>query len=272
MIFDGQIDAMIRFGFFAGVFLLLAGIELHSPRRQLLMPKSRRWITNLSLIVVDTLALRVAMPIMAVAMAHVAAQNGWGLFAVINLPVWAEFVIAVILLDLAIYGQHVATHKIPLLWRLHKVHHADRDIDVTTAARFHPFEIIASMAYKLLCVIVIGPAAAAVFVFEILLNASTMFNHSNLKLPLGIDRVLRKLVVTPDMHRVHHSIARGETDSNYGFFLSIWDRIFRTYVAQPKYGHDEMTIGLSPYQDDKPIKLGWSLLLPFQPNDRSGDQ
>ncbi|VAW03947.1 Fatty acid hydroxylase family (carotene hydroxylase/sterol desaturase) [hydrothermal vent metagenome] len=271
MIFTDQTDALIRFGIFASVFLLLAGLELFSPRRPLTQSKPHRWFTNLSLIVVDTLALRVAMPIMAVGMAHIAAQKGWGLLAMVDLPIWAEFIIAMLLLDLAIYAQHVATHKIPLLWRLHKVHHVDRDFDVTTAARFHPLEIIFSMAYKLLCVALIGPSALAVFVFEIVLNASTMFNHSNLKLPLGLDRALRRLVVTPDMHRVHHSVIRKETDSNYGFFLSIWDQIFRTYIPQPKAGHDQMTIGLPTYQDDKPIKLGWSLLLPFLPNRRTGD-
>jgi len=265
MIFADQYDTFIRFGIFAGTFLLLAGLELVVPRRQLSQVKSRRWFTNLSLIVIDTLTLRFTMPVMAVGMALIAAQNGWGLLTLVSLPIWAKFIIAIILFDLAIYLQHVATHKIPLLWRFHKVHHADRDFDVTTAARFHPVEMIFSMAYKLLCVALIGPSAIAVFVFEIILNASTMFNHSNMKLPLGLDRILRKIIVTPDMHRVHHSVIHGETDSNYGFFLSIWDRFFRTYIAQPKAGHDEMTIGLAEYRDERPASLGWSLLLPFLP-------
>lgn len=269
---DSPDDAIIRFGVFAAVFCLMAIWEMASPRRQLSQSKSRRWFTNLSLIVIDSLALRVAVPVLAVGMAELAEKNGWGLLALTNWPAWLEFLVAFLLLDMLIYAQHVATHKIPILWRLHKVHHADRDLDVTSGARFHPFEIILSMLYKLLLVVLIGPSALAVFAFELVLNASTMFNHSNIKLPLAADRLLRLGIVTPDMHRVHHSVERTETDSNYGFFLSAWDRIFRTYVHQPDAGHDNMTIGLPSYQDSNPAKLGWSLILPFLSNGRSSDQ
>ena len=269
MLFSNEHDAAIRFGVFAGVFLTLAALELVAPRRSLSQPKGRRWFTNLSLIVIDTLALRIVMPMLAVGMAVVADQKGWGLLNLVGLPVWLEFIIALIIFDMLIYAQHVATHKIPILWRLHKVHHTDRDIDVTTASRFHPLEILASMAYKLLCIVLLGPSAAAMFVFEIILNSSTMFNHSNLRLPAKMDKLVRSLVVTPDMHRVHHSVLYRETDSNYGFFLSIWDRLFRTYRSQPEAGHDGMTIGQTQYQDQQPVKLGWSLLLPFLPNERT---
>ena len=211
-----------------------------------------------------TRAALFAVPVLAVAMAEIAAARGWGLLNLVDLPLWLEFVIAVAVLDMLIYAQHVATHKTPILWRLHQVHHADRDIDVTTGARFHPVEIVLSMGYKLLCVIALGPSALAVFVFEVLLNASAMFNHANVRLPLSVDRVMRSVIVTPDMHRVHHSIVRNETDSNYGFFLSIWDRLFGTYIAQPRDGHDGMTIGLKEYQTPKPANLFWCLWLPFR--------
>jgi len=167
-------------------------------------------------------------------------------------------------LDLAIYIQHVASHHIPILWKLHKVHHADRDIDVTTGIRFHPLEAILSMIYKCLVILLLGPVALSVIIFEIVLNASAMFNHSNLRLPKKLDAVLRILVVTPDSHRVHHSVHASETNSNYGFFLSIWDRLGRTYTAQPRDNHLDMTIGLSNYQTPKPAILSWCLTLPFK--------
>ena len=204
------------------------------------------------------------MPILAVGAATIAAQNGWGLMNLVALPTSIKIILAIILLDGAIYAQHVATHKIPLLWRLHKVHHADRDIDVTTGARFHPIEILISMLYKIVVVIALGAPAVAVFIFEVILNASAMFNHANWKMPQPLDKVLRLLIVTPDMHRVHHSVIHGETDSNYGFFLSVWDRLFGTYIPQPKAGHDEMVIGLDTLQSPDPGTLIWSLTAPFQ--------
>ncbi|MDM3870718.1 sterol desaturase family protein [Porticoccus sp. W117] len=233
------------------------------------MPRTRRWLTNWGLVIIDALTLRVVFPILAVGVAVIASQKGWGLFNILALPLWLEITLAVVLLDLLIYAQHVLSHKVPLLWRLHKVHHVDRDIDVTTGARFHPLEILFSMVYKMLCVLLVGPAAAAVILFEVILNGSAMFNHANVRLPKKLDALLRSVIITPDMHRVHHSVIAGETDSNYGFFLSCWDRWFGTYVEEPRDGHDGMTIGLAVYQDNRPASLWWSLLLPFKPVRRS---
>lgn len=264
MTFLEQFEGPVRLGVFASVFILMALLEATFPRKTRALPRGRRWLTNWSLVVIDTLALRIAVPVLAVGMADIAARAGWGLFNVIAAPAWLEILLTIIILDAAVYGQHVASHRFQILWRFHKVHHVDRDIDVTTGARFHPFEIIFSMAYKLICVIILGAPAMAVFLFEVILNASAMFNHSNVRLPLAADRVIRRFVITPDMHRVHHSVHMVETNSNYGFFLSAWDRLFRTYIDQPRDGHDAMTIGLSEHQDEKPASLLWSLMLPFQ--------
>lgn len=266
MLFVEQHEAVIRLTAFAGIFLIMALLEIAMPRKTRVAAKGVRWFTNISLVIINTFALRLIMPILAVGMAHYADERGWGLLAIADLPIWIEIIIAFLLLDMLIYAQHVAFHKVPIFWRVHKVHHADRDLDVTSGARFHPVEAVLSMAYKLLCIALIGPAAFAVFLFEVVLNAASMFNHANVRLPLGFDRLLRLFVVTPDMHRVHHSVIERETNSNYGFFLTIWDRMFGTYIAQPEKGHDEMTIGLSEYQDSKPDKLIWSLLIPFSRN------
>lgn len=269
MSFLEQYESIVRLGSFAGIFLIMALLEIAMPRKQRVLGKGQRWLTNISLVIVNTLALRLIMPILAVGMANYAAGQGWGLLALVNLPIWVEIIIAFILLDMLIYAQHIAFHKVPILWRFHKVHHADRDLDVTSGARFHPIEAVFSMAYKLLCIALIGPAAVAVFLFEVVLNAASMFNHANVRLPLGLDRLLRLFIVTPDMHRVHHSVIERETNSNYSFFLTIWDRMFGTYTAQPEKGHDGMTVGLSEYQDSKPANLIWSLLVPFTPNNDS---
>lgn len=266
MSFLEQYESIIRLSSFAGIFLIMAMLEIAMPRKQRVLGKGQRWFTNISLVLVNTLALRLIMPILAVGMAHYAAEQGWGLLAFVNLPIWVEIIVAFILLDMLIYAQHIAFHKVPILWRFHKVHHADRDLDVTSGARFHPVEAVLSMAYKLVCIALIGPAAFAVFLFEVVLNAASMFNHANVRLPLRLDRLLRLLIVTPDMHRVHHSVIERETNSNYSFFLTIWDRMFRTYTAQPEKGHDGMTVGLSEYQDSKPANLIWSLLVPFKTN------
>jgi sterol desaturase/sphingolipid hydroxylase (fatty acid hydroxylase superfamily) len=260
----GLSEGAVRLGVFASIFVLMACAEAIVPRRDRVQSRGRRWFTNLSLVIVDSLVLRVIFPILAAGTAAYAQDKGWGLLNFAALPLWFEIIFAFIALDFAVWAQHVASHKIPVLWRIHKVHHADRDIDVTTGIRFHPFEIILSMAYKLLVVIALGPAALAVVLFEIILNASAMFNHANVKLPLGLDRVLRALIVTPDMHRVHHSVIPRETDSNYGFFFSVWDRLFGTYIAQPYHGHTGVVIGLDQYQDDGPSSLFWSILLPFK--------
>ncbi len=259
-------EPLIRVGIFLSLFAAFALAETLAPRRQRLYARPRRWVTNLSITVLNTLALRalaVGLPLLSVGAALDAGRNGWGLFNHLGWPVWIEVTLSVLILDFAIWAQHLITHKVPLLWRLHRVHHADRDIDVTTAIRFHPIEIALSMLLKIGLVYLLGPSALAVVLFEILLNGTAMFNHSNVKLPLAVDAILRKVLVTPDMHRVHHSIRREEHDSNYGFALSIWDRLMGTYVAQPAEGHDEMTVGLQ-WQDDRPTRLRWSLLLPFQ--------
>ena len=261
-------EAFIRLGIFIGLFALLAVTEALAPRRIRTQPRSTRWVTNWAITVLNTLALRalaVALPLLAVGAALDAQDNGWGLMNGFSIPLWLGVIITVLIFDLAIWVQHLITHKIPVLWRFHRMHHADRDIDVTTAIRFHPVEIAFSMLLKIGLVYLIGPPAVGIIVFEVVLNGTAMFNHANIRLPLGLDKVIRMFLVTPDMHRVHHSDQRAEHDSNYGFALSIWDRIFGTYVAQPKEGHDNMTIGLQ-WQDDQPSKLGWSLWLPFRRN------
>jgi len=259
-------DIYWRIGVFVAVLLVLALLERLAPRRALIQPKGRRWRTNLGLVVIDTLVLRalaLAVPVLAVATAVDAGRLGWGALNALDWPWWVEFALAVMILDLAIWTQHLITHKVPLFWRFHRVHHADRDFDVTTALRFHPVEIAGSAGVKVGLVYLLGPSALAVLVFEILLSGTALFNHANLALPLPLDRMLRLVLVTPDMHRVHHSIHREEHDSNYGFALSLWDRLFGTYVAEPKAGHGAMTVGLE-WQDEKPARLGWVLWLPFR--------
>ena len=259
-------DLLWRLGVFVGLFGLFATLEALAPRRARSQPRSARWFTNLSIVVLDTLALRalaIALPLLAVGAAVDAGRMGWGLFNALDWPLWLEVVLAILILDLAIWAQHLVTHKVPILWRFHRVHHADRDFDVTTALRFHPVEILASMMLKIGLVYLLGPAALAVLLFEIILNGTAMFNHSNLRLPLWLDRAVRLVLVTPDMHRVHHSIHRHEHDSNYGFALSVWDRIFRTYRPKPEAGHDLMTVGLE-WQDERPAWLTWVLGLPFR--------
>jgi len=258
-------EAAVRLAAFAGVFLVMALAELSAPRRGLRHRRGRRWITNLAIVLIDTLAVRLIFPLAAVGVALWADVNGVGLFHWLAVPGWLAGLIAFLVLDLAIWAQHLAVHKIPVLWRVHRVHHADVDIDVTTALRFHPIEIVLSMVWKMAVVVALGAPPLSVFLFEVVLNGMAMFNHANLKIPASVDRVLRLIVVTPDMHRVHHSTDIAETDSNYGFNLSVWDRMFRTYVPQPALGHDAMVIGLDEYQSDRPTRLGWSLVLPFGP-------
>lgn len=266
----------LRFAAFAAVFAIMALLEFAIPKRDLHYEKGRRWITNLAIVGIDGLLVRAmaafVIPLAAVAAADWATRNEVGVLNLIDLPVWLEWLIAIALLDLAIYVQHVASHRIPILWRLHQVHHADVDIDVTTAIRFHPVEIGLSMLWKIVVVLALGPAAGAVVLFEVLLNGTAMFNHANVDLPRPLDRLLRLFLVTPDMHRVHHSVIRREHDSNYGFNLSVWDRVFRTYTSQPADGHQGMTIGLPPYQNKSPTELGWSLRLPFVRSEKPEDE
>lgn len=258
-------ETLIRFAVFLGLFALLAMTETMIPRRPRSQSRSRRWMTNWGITVANTVLLRLmsfGLPLLAVGAAIHAEARGLGLFNLLNWPFWLEIALAVLILDFVIWAQHLITHKVPFLWRLHRVHHADVDMDVTTAIRFHPIEIALSMLIKIGVVLVLGPAALAVVVFEIILNGTAMFNHANIRLPLWLDAVVRRVLVTPDMHRVHHSVHRHEHDSNYGFALSLWDRMFRTYIPQPAAGHDDMEVGLQ-WQDDRPSRLGWSLSLPF---------
>lgn len=238
--------------------------EILAPRRMLTVPKTRRWIANLGIVVLNTVMLRLLFPAAAVGMALFAQQHGWGIFNYFQIPEMAAALAAVLVLDLSIYLQHVMVHAVPTLWRLHRVHHADLDFDVTTGARFHPFEIVLSMLIKFAVIAVLGPPLVAVVIFEVLLNATAMFNHSNVRLPFAVDRALRHIVVTPDMHRVHHSMDDDETNSNFGFNLPWWDHLFGTYRAQPRAGHDAMSIGIRGYRDPKQVdRLFGMLTLPF---------
>jgi sterol desaturase/sphingolipid hydroxylase (fatty acid hydroxylase superfamily) len=259
-------EALYRLAIFLGLFALIAGLEHVFPRRTLRPGKARRWLTNWSLVLLSTLGLRLlalGLPLLAVGAALDAAAQGWGLFNHLRWPGWIEVLLAVLLFDLLLWLQHLVTHKVPLLWRLHRVHHADVDFDISTAIRFHPVEIALSMLLKIGAVYVLGPSGLAVVIFEVLLNGTALFTHANLRLPGAVDAMLRRVLVTPDMHRVHHSVHRSEHDRNYGFALSLWDRLFGTYLAQPRHGHDGMTVGLR-WQDDAPTRLGWSLWLPFR--------
>jgi len=261
--FDFASEPTIRLTIFAAVLAVMGLWELAAPKRTLVANKPLRWFTNLAIVVIDSAMLRLLFPVLAVGVAMWAHTNGWGLLALTDWPAWLELMLAVVVLDLAIYIQHVAGHKIPILWTVHRMHHADRDIDVSTALRFHPIEIALSMLWKMAVILALGPSALAVFVFEVILNALAMFNHANVAMPRALDAALRLVIVTPDMHRVHHSVRRAETDSNYGFNLSIWDRAFRTYRPQPEGGHQAMSIGLPAYRDERPGNLLWCLKLPF---------
>jgi sterol desaturase/sphingolipid hydroxylase (fatty acid hydroxylase superfamily) len=257
-------EPLIRLTCFAGVLALLALAELLAPRRPLTVRRPARWASNLGLVGLNSLVVRLLVPLGAVGTALLAEQRGWGLFHNVDLPCWLAVVLAVVLLDLAIYLQHVLFHAVPLLWRLHRVHHADLDFDATTGVRFHTLEILLSLGIKMAAVVLLGAPAMAVLLFEVLLNATSLFNHANLRLPAWLDRVARLFVVTPDMHRVHHSVLPAETNSNFGFNLPWWDRIFGTYRAQPAAGHEDMTIGLEwPRDEHTADRLHRMLLLPF---------
>ena len=258
-------EIALRLGFFFGIFLVMALWEILAPRRALILSKPTRWLNNLAVVALNSLILRLLFPAAAVGMAAFAQTQGWGFFNYYVIPWWLSVIISVIILDFIIYLQHVMVHAVPALWRLHRVHHADLDFDVTTGARFHPLEIILSMLIKFATIAVLGPPLIAVVVFEILLNATAMFNHANARLPLALDRVLRWIVVTPDMHRVHHSQEDDETNSNFGFNLPWWDRLFGTYRDQPRAGHKAMIIGIHQYRDSKQVAwLPGMLLLPFK--------
>jgi len=257
-------EPLIRLGTFAGVFVAMAIWELFTPRRPQAIGRNWRWPNNLGVVAVDVLLVRILLPITAVGLALFAEARGIGLFNMIAPPMWVSIPASVILLDLAIYLQHVLFHAVPALWRLHRMHHADLEFDVTTGLRFHPVEILLSTGIKLAVVAALGTPAAAVLIFEVLLNATSMFNHSNVRIAPQIDRILRWFVVTPDMHRVHHSILRRETNSNFGFNLTWWDRLLGTYRAQPAAGHDAMTIGIEQFRDPRELGLDRMLLQPFR--------
>ncbi|KPL16287.1 MAG: fatty acid hydroxylase [candidate division Zixibacteria bacterium SM23_81] len=258
-----QNEIAIRVAFFFGIFALVAIWELLAPRRTPTTSKTVRWLSNLGITFLNPAVVRLVFPILAMGLALLAQEGGWGLLNNVGLPYWLEVVVGVIVLDLVIYLQHVMFHAVPILWRLHMMHHADLDFDVTTGLRFHPIEMVLSMVIKLSVVVLIGPPASAVLTFEVLLNATSMFNHGNIHLPSGIDRKLRLLVVTPDMHRVHHSVVIRETNSNFGFNLPWWDRLLGTYRDQPAAGHEGMAIGLSQFRDARRLTLPWMLALPF---------
>jgi sterol desaturase/sphingolipid hydroxylase (fatty acid hydroxylase superfamily) len=257
-------EPQLRLAAFAAILAIMAVWEVVAPRRAQRVGRRVRWPSNIALVVIDTLLVRFALPTTAVGLALLAEARGWGLFNALDFPAWAAIPLAVVLLDFAIYLQHVLFHAVPALWRLHRMHHADLEFDVTTGTRFHPIEILISMTIKFAVIAALGAPAAAVLIFEVLLNATSMFNHGNVRLPAWLDRVLRWIVVTPDMHRVHHSINVAETNSNFGFNLPWWDRLFGTYRGQPTLGHEGMTIGIEQFRDPGELRIDRMLLQPFR--------
>ncbi len=256
-------EAIIRFGFFFGIFILFSVLEILKPRRNLRTSKGNRWTTNIGITIVDTALLRLIFSSGAVGFAIFVSERKLGFFNMTGIPYWMVVVLSVIILDFIIYLQHVMFHMIPLFWRLHRMHHTDLDIDVTSGTRFHPLEILLSMGIKIGAIFFLGTPPLSVLIFEIVLNATSMFNHSNIYIPIGLDRILRLFVVTPDMHRVHHSVIIKEFNSNFGFNIPWWDRFLGTYRSQPKMGHKDMTIGLAQLRDEKKLSLFHILIQPF---------
>jgi sterol desaturase/sphingolipid hydroxylase (fatty acid hydroxylase superfamily) len=262
--FIAQHEMTIRLSIFFGVFAVMAAWEVLAPRRALALLRAVRWTSNLGLVVLNSIVLRLLFPAGAVGVAAFVAENGWGLLNVFDLSFVLAVLLSIVAMDFMIYLQHVLVHAVPALWRLHRVHHADLDYDLTTGARFHPIEIILSMLIKFATIVVLGPPVVAVVIFEVVLNAMALFNHGNVRLPAALDKILRLLAVTPDMHRVHHSVQDNEANSNFGFNLSIWDRLFGTYIDQPRGGQQGMTIGIHKYRDPKQVdQLPGMLMLPF---------
>ena len=257
-------EVQIRLSFFFGVFAVMASWEIVAPRRKLVASKLVRWSNNIALVFLNSFILRLLFPAAAVGMALFAKEQGWGVFNYFDVSLVLATLLSVVIMDAIIYLQHVMVHAVPVLWRLHRVHHADPDFDVTTGARFHPLEIILSMLIKFSVILLLGPPVIAVVIFEVLLSSAAMFNHSNIRINKTIDKYLRLILVTPDMHRVHHSVEADETNSNFGFNLPWWDRIFGTYRAQPRLGHEEMTIGIHEFnRADQVTWLHKILVLPF---------
>ncbi len=257
-------DALLRLGCFLSIFIAFAALESLFPRRRRRLARLRRWPANISISVLNQLLMRLLLPMSTMTLAIFVEQKGWGLFGQLPIPGLIEVIVAIVILDLAIYTQHVLYHAVPVLWRLHRMHHADLDFDVTTGIRFHPLSIVLSALIKFAVIIAVGPAVIAVLIFEILLNATSMFNHSNLKMPSRVEGLLRLVVVTPDMHRVHHSCDRSETNSNFGFNFPWWDRLFGTYRARPALGHTGMMIGLDQFKHETELRLDKMLSQPFR--------
>jgi len=256
-------ELLIRLGFFFGILLIMFLWELLAPRRLLTTSKRTRWFSNLGLVLINSIMVRLVFPTALAGIALIAQQRGWGLFNQFSLLYLLKIIFSILILDFVVYLQHAMFHVIPLFWRLHMVHHTDMDIDVTTGVRFHPIEIILSMGIKMIVVILIGAPPLAVLIFEIVLNGTSMFNHGNVRYSQNMDAILRLLVVTPEMHRVHHSTIRWESNSNLGFNFPWWDRLFGTYRPQPAKGHLEMTIGLDQYKEPQKLTLPWLIILPF---------
>ena len=259
-------DTILRLTFFLSILIILIMAEILLPKKKRIHNRKDRWITNGLITLINTASVNIvhiAIPLIAIVAAVDVSNGKMGLFNIINFPIWIEIILTVIILDFIIWGQHLLSHKIPFVWRFHRMHHTDRDLDVTTAVRFHPFEIIFSMFIKITSIYILGASAIAVIIFEIMLNGMAMFNHANLRIPFRIENILRKFIVTPDLHRFHHSIYIDEHNKNFGFSLSIWDKIFKCYLDQPRDGHKDMKLGLK-WQNDKPTKLGWSLWIPFK--------
>lgn len=254
----------IRLGIFLSLLILLAVAEFIAPLAKRRVKRSSQWLTNISIIVIDTLTVRFLFPLIAVGVAGYANENSIGLFNLIKLNYWLSFFLSLLLLDLLIYGQHVMMHNVPMLWRLHRMHHTELGLDVTSAVRFHPIEIVISMLIKMLFVLIMGISIEAVIIFEVLLNGLALFNHSNLKLPTALDAILRKVIITPEVHWVHHSEIVSETNSNYGFNLSIWDRVFGTYIDKPTLDHVEMRQGLTEFGFEKPLSIQELIVSPFK--------
>ena len=273
-------EAPIRLIPFLLILAAMAAWEFAAPRRRTEIPRLVRWSNNIGLLAIDTVLVRLAFPLAAVGLAVLAEERGWGLLNQLGTPQWLDFALAILVLDLAIYLQHLLFHAVPALWRVHRTHHSDLEFDVTTGLRFHPLEIGLSMALKLAVVVVLGPPPLAVLVFEVLLNASSMFNHSNIAIPPTVDRVLRMVIVTPDMHRIHHSVDRKEANSNFGFAMAWWDRLFGTYRAEPRLGHEDMPIGVARFRTRRELWLDRMLIQPLHrtrgdlargSDDRQGD-
>jgi sterol desaturase/sphingolipid hydroxylase (fatty acid hydroxylase superfamily) len=256
-------EGFIRFGAFVGLLAVMAMWEVWRPRRPLSQGKARHWSTNLTLTVLNTLVVRLTVGAVAVSAALFAQQRGWGVWSLLHLPTWANIVLSLVVLDFAIYLQHVLSHALPVFWRLHRVHHTDLDVDVTTSLRFHPLEILLSLIYKAALVLLLGAHPAAVIAFEVILNAASEFNHANVRLPAALEPILRKVVITPDLHRIHHSVIVAETNSNFGFSVPFWDRLCGTYQDQPSQPQTTMPLGLQDCRDARALGLGRLLCLPF---------